>query len=88
MREHGRTRDHTCWGAGFPHAMHHFRYHWRHAGRFPRRETYLAMLEGYKEELARRRAEIDEELAWVGNEIEALRSAPPAGGAEAEEPHV
>jgi hypothetical protein len=46
------------------------------------------MLERYREELARQRTEIDEELAWVGNEIEALRSAPPAGGTEPEEPHV
>ena len=88
MREHGRTRDRPCWEAGFPHAMHHFRHHWHHAARFPRRESYLAMLERYREELARQRTEIDEELAWVGNEIEALRSAPPAGGTEPEEPHV
>jgi hypothetical protein len=88
MREHGRTRNHPCWEAGIPHAAHHFRHHWHHAGRFPRRGTYLAMLERYREELQGRRGEIDEELAWVGREIEALRSAPPAEGTESGEPNV
>lgn len=76
MREHRSHRNYRCWGTGFPASMLRFRHRCHPAGRFPRREGCLAMLERYREELEGLRGELEEKLAWVGREIDAIRRAP------------